>query len=137
MEIAKGFAIDDSETVIPWRITPEQLARITGQNALTEVTRNYFVTRCSALGGLQLSVGYHFQGRSLRQIELFRNFAMPLAESYADFQEHLETTFGPPTSVGEADCGFSYCEWKLGTITIIHSVIDRFGPEEHVRISNT
>src|SRR5687768_6369744 len=116
MNIAKGFAIDDADTEIPWRITPEQLAWITGPNALTEVTRDYFYTTCSALGGMQVRLGFHFEGRRLRQLEFLRCFTMPLAESYADFQKHLESIFGSPTSVAEADGGYNYCEWRYGRV---------------------
>ncbi len=138
MNITKGLAIDNSNTVIPWSIRPRRLAEIVGGDALSEVTRGYYVTQCSVLGGLQISVGFHFHYGRLAEFELFRRFAMPLEESYADFQQHLESTFGPPHDCWADDGGFNHCTWRFGWLfgraSVRHFVMDRFGPEEHVRI---
>jgi len=65
MDTADGLAIDNAETVIPWDITPRRLAGITGQEALTQVKRDDYVTRCSVLGGpdpVMLSEEKHLAG---------------------------------------------------------------------------
>ncbi len=135
MNIADGLAIDNSRTVIPWGITPKRLAGLTGPDALTEVSRDFYVTDCSVLAGLEVTLGFRFRGGKLKEIELFRRLAIPLPESYAEFQRHLESVFGPPDSVTKGNCGFKDCEWRIRGVKVWHTVFERFGPEEHVRIT--
>ena len=59
---------------------------------------------------------------------------MPIAESYPDFQAHLEKAFGPPNRSSPGEEGFPTYEWVLPTARIIHVVQGRFDLEEHVRI---
>lgn len=136
MDIRRALTTD-AGTDIPWLISQAELSSIVGGDCLTTVTTDYLVTRCSLLGGLQLSLGFHFKGSKLLEVELFRHFPVPLPESYAEFQHHLTLTFGAPTQTipGEADGEYDHHEWRFGRTRIRHYVLDRFGSEEHVRIA--
>ena len=140
MDIQRALTTD-AGTDIPWLISQAKLTSIVGADCLTTVTTDYLVTRCSLLGGLNLSLGFHFKGSKLLECELFRHLPVSLAESYAEFQQHLTLTFGAPTQTipGGADagygCGYDHHEWRFGRTRIRHYVLDRFGCEEHVRIA--
>jgi hypothetical protein len=141
MNIERGLTTDTG-VEIPWSISPKKLALIVGADCLHTVSRGYMVTKCSLLGGMDLSLGFHFRGLRLRQFELFRHFQLPSNESYAEFQKHLVQTFGPPTRtvLGRDDegygRGFDDHVWRFGSVRICHYVFERFGPEEHVQITN-
>jgi hypothetical protein len=138
MDLRRGFTLDDPPITIPWNITAARLIELGGPAGLEEVTRGYYVAACKALGGLDLKIGFHFdpgERGKLREIELFPRFAMPIADSYPKFQAHLEKTFGPPTKSRPGDEGFACHTWKKRGAEIRHFVFDRFGPEEHVRIT--
>jgi hypothetical protein len=140
MDLKRGFTIDDPQIVIPWNITGEKLVEIGGRDGLEEVTRGYFVATCKALGALDLRIGFHFdpgERGKLREIELFGRFAKPLPESFAEFQTHLEQTFGPPTSSEPGADGFAHHVWRMRGAEVRHHVFDRFGLEEHVRITKS
>jgi hypothetical protein len=138
MDLKRGFTIDDPPIAIPWKITGDELVEIGGRSGLAEVTRGYYVATCKALGGLEVRIGFHFdagvKGR-LREIELFGRFAKPLPESFAEFQSHLEQTFGAPTSSEPGSDGFAQHFWRQRCADVRHYVFDRFGLEEHVRIT--
>lgn len=140
MNIHNGLATDDG-TEIPWQISPAALKSLVGPDSLSIVKRDYFVTRCRLFGGLDVKLGFHFRGTGLRGFEIFRNWGMPIDQSYADFQQHLEAVFGKPTQTipsnvdAGGDCGFDHHEWRFGHTCVRHYVLDRFGCEEHVRIS--
>jgi len=140
MDIARGLTTD-AGVCIPWLISQTKLDAIIASDCLETIAPDYLVTRCSLLGGLNLSLGFHFKGDKLLEFELFRHLSRPLADSFAEFQRHLTQTFGDPTQsiAGDADagydCGYDHHEWRFGRIRIRHYVIDRFGCEEHVRIA--
>jgi hypothetical protein len=138
MDLKRGFTIDDPPITIPWKITGEKLVEIGGRDGLEEVTRGYYVATCKALGGLDVRIGFHFdagvKGR-LREIELFGRFAKSLPESFAEFQRRLEQSFGPPTSSEQGTDGFAQHVWRKRGADVRHYVFERFGLEEHVRIT--
>jgi hypothetical protein len=136
VDLHRGFAIEEPAILVPWRCTEDALARLLP--SAREVTRGYITTRGVCLTGLLCDIGFHFEPRidgRMREVELFHSFGYDdLAASYASFQQHLEATFGPPTSTEPGDEGFLNCVWHSQGATIRHFVFDRFGPEEHVRI---
>ena len=140
MNIHRGLTTDDG-TEIPWQISLAALKSLVGPDCLSMVKRDYFVTRCRLFGGLDVKLGFHFSGEALQEFEIFRNWAMPLEQSYAEFQQHLEAVFGQPTQTipgdidSGCDCGFAHHEWRFGHTRVRHFVLNRFGCEEHVRIS--
>ncbi|MEZ6093181.1 MAG: hypothetical protein R3C03_02935 [Pirellulaceae bacterium] len=140
MDIARALTTD-AGVCIPWLIPQEELTSSVGSDCLESISNDYLVTRCSLLGGLDLSLGFHFKGNKLLEFELFRHIAWPLPDSYAEFQRHLTLTFGDPTQSIASDrdagydCGYDHHEWRFGRIRVRHYVIDRFGCEEHVRIA--
>lgn len=71
----------------------------------------------------------------LRELEFFREAYPILRESYDDFQSHFEKTFGKPFCTENKDSEFRHYEWQFKDVNIYHYVIDRFGPEEHLRIT--
>ena len=137
MNISAGFQVEQPAVFVPWGITPAQLLDLAG--GLTEVTRGYYTARCVSLGGLSHQLGFHFYpavGGRLTELEFFQVFATPLSESFETFQLHLEATFGPPKQTEAGSAGFPAHTWRFRRVRIVHSVFDRFGLEEHVRIQH-
>ena len=136
LDFSRGFVIEEPSVVIPWGATEQELVEIVGAEALNHVTRGYYTVQCVALGGLRIHLGFHFQPRSggkLWEFEVFRGDMTPLETSFAEFQAHLEAVLGPPSSTSDADGEFSHYEWRTPDLHVYHYVLDRFGPEEHVR----
>jgi hypothetical protein len=85
-------------------------------------------------------VGFHFRPQSetgaLAELEFFDNGSHDLQASFAVYQRHLELAFGKPshTSAGSFSSDMPSYEWRRGRLRVSHFVMDRFGPEEHVRI---
>jgi hypothetical protein len=135
MDVRRGFQIEDPLVFVPWRIATPDLRRLLPKT--TEVTSGYFVTECVSLGGLRHMLGFHFEprdGGELVELEFFRRSYPDLRASFDEFQRHLEATFGRPTRTATGDEGLPALTWFGGGATIRHFVLDRFGPEEHVRI---
>jgi hypothetical protein len=137
VEITEGFRIEQPSLTVPWGITETDLIRLFPKGHLNHVTTGYYVADCVSLGGRRHMLGFHFEPRSggrLHELELYREDA-PLSESYPDWQRRLEAEFGPPHSTSEADEGRKRHTWKLGTVEVEHTVVERFGPGEYVRIA--
>src|SRR5262249_44708452 len=101
------------------------------------VTEGYLTTHCTSLSGLSHELGFHFDPRHngrLVEFEFFSSSYPDLASSYQAFQRHLEETFGPPTLTVPGSEGYLSHTWNFPGTEIVHYVLDRFGPEEHVRI---
>jgi hypothetical protein len=82
-------------------------------------------------------LGFHFEPRSggrLVELEFFRDSYQNLGASYRDFQERFEREFGPPSKTKPGDQGLPSHEWIMGAVSIHHFILDRFGPEEHMRV---
>jgi hypothetical protein len=136
MDLSVGFQIGQPHVLVPWRISPTEL-RVLLPSELREITHGYSVVRCTSLGGMQHMLGFHFEPRHdghLKELEFFREGPMALAESYADFQAHFVTAFGPPARTRLGTEGFPTHEWLSPRARIVHRVQDRFGLEEHMRI---
>jgi hypothetical protein len=137
MNLREGFTIEDPALMVPWNITDTKLIEIGGSNGLCKVSRGYYAASYTALGGLQIELGFHFEPRSggrLKEIEIFRKFPKPLNVSFQEFQAHLERTFGAPTQAAPGSEGLPDYEWRVPGAVIHHYVFDRFGPEKHARI---
>jgi len=111
-----------------------------GAGAPRQVTPLYYIARGTVLGGLQCQVGFHFEAKgsssSLNKIQLFDNGERDIEASYRAFQDRLLQQFGPPTiqKAGALSSSMPDCEWRVGPARILHYVMDRFGPEEHLWI---
>lgn len=136
MDLTDGFQIEKPEAFVPWGISEAELLAIL-PIAPHHVTAGYYVIDCTSLNGLQHALGFHFRpdenGR-LRELEFFRRVYPTMDESYAEFQRHLEAAFGTPTTQKPGDEGLPNCTWHSGGATIRHYILERFGPEEHVRM---
>lgn len=136
VDIEAGYGIEQPDVVVPWRISEDELFALLPSKP-RYVTTGYYTLPCISLGGLGHELGFHFEPRAgghLVELELFRRSYPDLSQSFEEFQQHLVATFGPPTSQREGDEGFPYCTWQLGRASIVHYVLYRFGPEEHVRV---
>lgn len=136
--LREGFQIEEPSVFVPWDVTEQQLRELLDPHGLRKVTFGYFALSCTSLGGLSHELGFHFIPRDsdhLTELEFFRaGPAVELDRSYDEFQHHLELTFGPPTRSAPGHAGFAEHRWTLPGATIVHYVVDQFGPEEHVRI---
>jgi hypothetical protein len=135
MDLARGFEIEDPPVVVPWGSTEDEVRLLLP--SLREVTPGYLTGEVVSLRGLRHMLGFHFQPRNrgrLVELELYRSSYLDLQASFAEFQRHLEATFGPPQESRPAGDGFPAYGWKVGRTTIRHYVFDRFGPEEHVEV---
>jgi hypothetical protein len=70
----------------------------------------------------------------LRELEFFRKAYPDLKKSFDEFQFYFEKAFGQPSQSEISGNDFLHHEWKFKGIRICHYVLDRFGPEEHLRI---
>ncbi len=137
MDISRGFQIEHPEIFVPWKISETDLQQLFGAQQLRHVTAGYFTTHCISLGGLTHELGFHFHPRGggvLIELEFFRGSYLDLSASFQDFQRHLEATFGQPTLTTPGSEGFPSHTWRPSGADIVHYVLERFGPEEHVRI---
>lgn len=137
MDLAAGFQIEEPQVFVPWGLTESELrSRLPRAQRVTD---GYFVAECTSLGGLNHQLGFHFEPRvqgRLVELEFFRRSHPDLRQSYDGFQAHLEATFGRPTDTaqGSWDDAMPVHHWFQSGASITHLVIDRLGPEEHVRI---
>lgn len=133
-----GFQIEQPRLFIPWGIREDQLRQIFQGHVLRHITDGYYTTSCTSLGGLAHELGFHFDPRVdgiLVEYEVFRRSYPDQTASYAEFQRHLEATFGAPTISRAGSAGFPRQVWRIHDAEVAHYVFDRFGPEEHVRIT--
>lgn len=136
MDVARGFQIEYPSTFLPWGATEEEVLDLLAR-APRRVTDGYHTVDCTALGGLLLTAGFHFDPRQdgrLREVELFRAHSEELATSFARFQHHLELTFGPPHTTTRRPQWYPDHQWRFGHVRVRHFAQRRFVHEEHVRI---
>jgi hypothetical protein len=140
MDVAQGFKIEQPEALVPWGISETEFERDFGALGLRRVTHGYFTTHCVSLRGLPHELGFQFYPRGavgLNELEFFRSSPRSLEISFQEFQRHLEATFGKPTITTQGQEGFPFHRWQLSGADVVHFVIQRFGPEEHVRIKTS
>ncbi len=136
-----GLTLEDPEYHIEWRIAQSAFLASFPEDRLKQVNAAYYTAKCVSHHGLHCMVGFHF-GRFPRQskelllyqLEFFRDSAMDLRASYEDFQQHFEATYGPGEIV-QHSLGFPIYRWQITGAEIRHLVQERFGLEEHLRIS--
>ncbi|MFN0179614.1 MAG: hypothetical protein ACKVZ0_12520 [Gemmatimonadales bacterium] len=141
MNLENGLQLERPAVFVPWSATRDALRQLfpepgIGRQGLKEVTGHYFVlSDVLSLGGLCHELGFHFgiRGR-LAELEYFRRSYEDVLGSYTEFQRHLESSFGPPTRREPGDEGCDRCVWQLTGAEVFHELVDRFGPEEHLRI---
>ena len=141
VDLSEGFQIEDPAVFVPWGIGEDELLDLLPTKP-HHLTSGYYVIDCTSLSGSKHALGFHFRSdpSKLKELEFFRrsNPTYPdLRPSFEDFQRHLELTFGPPTSESSGSEGLPHFRWKVNEATIDHYVFDRFGPEEHVRITRS
>lgn len=134
MEIERGFQLESPPIVLLWGTPQDDLLAIKG---IQQITNEYLILTTTALRGLPLRIGLHLRHRRLNQIELMRQNELPLKDSFDDFQTRLEAEFGKPVVSLPADGGYTFFEWRFGTVSITHSVIERFVLQELVLVSNS
>ena len=137
MDLSSGFQIEEPHIFVPWDIGEETFQKMFSELHLRLVTAGYFTAHCTSLGGLPHVLGFHFHPRGsgrLAELEFFRTSYSDLATSYKEFQRHLKITFGSPTVTTPGSEGFPSHVWRMPGAEVVHFVLDRFGPEEHVRI---
>jgi hypothetical protein len=140
MELASGFQIESPNVFVPWGIRQRGLKSLLEEHGLKRVTRSYYVLSCVSLNGLSHELGFHFYPRwrgVLNKLEFFHCSYRDLEASFNEFQEHFERAFGKPTNEQLGDQGLPSFTWNFGGVQIVHYVLDRFGPEEHMHIRTT
>ena len=142
-DLAKGFQLETPNFWLPWDITmAEFLKAFTNQRQVAPrlVAPGYYVARCQIFGGLGAQVGFHFEPKNdaglLKELELFDNGETDIEKSYHVFHERLVQLLGEPHEEKRGACGASMAdrEWHVGPVSIVHYVMDRLGPEEHLRV---
>jgi hypothetical protein len=141
-DLSVGFRLEDPAVLVPWGASVEDLLstfRAQG-HAPRRVTASYYTAAGRLFGGTEAKIGFHF-GRwespdGLEHVELFDNGEREIEKSYQVFHRSLVEQFGEPTVREPGDLGPSmpYCEWRVGSVRILHYVMDRFGPEEHLTL---
>lgn len=136
MDLTTGFALKTPALFVPWEVSEPELKKFFAGHLLKRVTHGYYVTDCEPFAGLRCSLGFHLHGTpTLNELEFFKRDFPDMRKSYDDFQFHLEATFGKPTNTKNGPVGFLSHTWLVPGARIIHHVIERFTPEEHVRIT--
>ena len=133
MDISRGIEFDNPKIILRWGMRAHELGNSV---PLSKVSEGYFTFDAIALGGRSVRVAVRFQADRLYKVELMRGDDLDLAESYRDFQDRLEHSFGEADSCmpaeGGEDGGYNYYVWKRGSVKVSHSVIDRFRLTENV-----
>ena len=87
-----------------------------------------------------LNIGVHFKAGRIQLLGFFRVIppeqrkGYDAAVSYAELSAALRRAYGSPAEAEEReDCRWE--QWPLGKLTLLHSLWDRFGPEEHLHVS--
>ena len=140
MDLRSGFQIETPNAFVPWGIQETELQALLGDHGLKHVTQGYYTLSCVSLGGLSHKLGFHFYPRTggrLNELEFFRSSYENQKASFDEFQTHFEMSFGKPTNEKPGGEGFPSYAWNLHGAQIVHYVMDRFGPEEHMRIRKT
>lgn len=135
MDIERGFEIEHPAAVLPWGCSEDELIGLLAREP-RRITSGYHTIDCTALNGMLVTAGFHFQPRRdgvLHKVELFRGETLDLSTSFARFQHHLELTFGEPHDASPAGRPPAY-EWRFGDVRIGHWVTRRFTEEEHIVI---
>jgi hypothetical protein len=135
VDLSEGFRIDEPAVLVPWRVSEKELEGLL-EPVLRHVTDKYWTARVSVLGGLRCILGFHFRGKrgELSELEFFRDSYPDQASSFDEFQRYFEKAFGSPTECTSRSEWFPSYRWLVPGAEIIHLVLDRFGPEEHMRI---
>jgi hypothetical protein len=135
MDLRNGFTLESPDVIVPWTTTEPELRRLLGPAGLREVTSGYYVVTCHFLGGVRHRLGFHFAAAgALEWLEVLRDGATETGASFEEFQRHLECAFGPPHRTTAGAAGFPSHEWRVPGARIQHSVVERFGREEHLHI---
>jgi hypothetical protein len=137
MDLISGFPIESPNVFVPWGISESQLKSLLVEHGLKQVTHGYYTLSCVSLDGLSHQLGFHFHPRhrgTLNELEFFRRSYESLKVSFDDFQKHFEQSFGKPKIEESETEGYPAFSWSLNGVKIVHYVIERFGPEEHMRI---
>jgi len=134
IKIRETFTIEEPAVSVPWGLTAAELEALVP--SVRHVTHAYYTLPVTVLGGLDCMLGFHFRGPhgGLSELEFFRTAYPDQRASFEEFQRHFEAAFGPPSASESGYDGLPSCEWRLSGISIVHFVLDRFGPEEHMRI---
>jgi hypothetical protein len=139
MDITSGFQLEQPQVLVRWGISEKQLQELF-QGSELHGTNGFFFIHCTSLGGLSHNLNFRFSPRNgaLYAFELSGNGGGSLEASYRKFQNHLETSFGPPTetSPGELE-GFPSQTWRIKDVQIIHAIQEHFGPAESLRITKS
>lgn len=135
IDLRTAFPIEDPAVTVPWDITADELIQLFASFSPRRVTHRYITLPVRVLGGLHCMLGFHFQDqRGLSELEFYRTAYPDLRASFEEFQRYFEQAFGPPLQKEAGDAGFNSYTWHVPGASIIHFVLDRFGPEEHMRI---
>lgn len=136
MDVERGFEIEHPASIVPWGCSEEELVELLAREP-RRVTDGYLTLDCTALTGMLLTAGFHFEprrGGSLHRIDLFRGETLDLGSSYARFQHHLELTFGEPHETTDRHQQLPTHEWRFGRVRVLHALKRRFVHEETIRL---
>jgi hypothetical protein len=136
VELERGFQIDHPAVFLPWGVTEQELAELLPRPA-RRVTDGYHTFDCTALTGLLVVLGLHFEPRRggvLHELELHRPEPADLAVAFGRSQHHLELTFGPPHDTRQRPGWYPSHEWRFGDVRVRHYAQHRFVHEDRVRI---
>ena len=136
MEIGRGFQLEQPRVLVPWGISEQELQGLFKDLELRHVTHGYYVAQCVSLNGLSHYLGFHFTPSASGKLIWFELFqtGSELESSYRDFQDHLEISFGCPTTTIPGSEGFPTNYWRIQDVQITHLVQEHFGPAERLRI---
>jgi hypothetical protein len=139
--INAGIKIEQPSVWVPWGLPAIQLKDLLRKHGLVE-SPNTPITclKCIALGGLPVTMEFDchhlFPPHELMSVGVTGRIAnVRWPEAYEAMQSKLVACFGSPSrSRPSPEPGFTDYEWDCPYVMIVHSVRERFGPNEVISI---
>ena len=144
MDIQKGIILGDPPIFLPWDIDETHFVDLFKDYEISFVTQKgcddkyYCVADIPVFGETHCNIGVKFE-KNICAIDVSRRNLTgeydDYVKSFSSFQNALIREFGQPNKT-KKDCEtkFNYCEWNMGGIRIYHTVMNRFGLTECLRL---
>jgi hypothetical protein len=128
-ELSRGFLLEQPSLTIPWGLSKTELTRLLSPYGLRKLSRDHYQLSCTALGGLTIELGFHFElicGSARYTLQIWRKCQVDVEADYYELQRHLESTFGFPTRTEPGSEGYPTHYWNQGDFTVKHWLWEHF-----------
>lgn len=140
--------VSDELHEVDWNTTKQKLIKMFDVSLLKEVTENYFTIDAIVFNNLyDGSVGFHYNDEKLNIIEIFKRDSHDdentIIKSFEETQKLLKSIYGNPSDIRprkiyffETKTEYEYHDslWVLDQFRVHHYMMERYGPEFHLKI---